>query len=795
MMTPSRTSHVATRLLPLVLAGVLSAAAALALWYGDRLEQARLLSVARAQVSDQLGTIRAQLQAGLTAPLLRTRGLVAQVIAHGDISPEIFARIAEVLLEGQRNVRNFTLSRGTEIAMVHPRAGNESILGIDYRNQPHQWPVVEQAISSGKPLLQGPVDLIQGGTGLIGRVPIWLPASGKTGAAATAGETFFGLASVVIDIPGVLADAGLTRPDLPIAVAIEGLDLVGATGDALIFGDRALFSQNPITMALSLPYGVWRLAAIPRDGWQPTGSSLTWFRFLGGTLVVFVAVVSFGAALHLGQRHRLEEALRQSSAMYHTLFARARAVMLLIDPESGQIVDANEHASRFYGYSPAILRQKTIFDFNTLPQAEVLAAMARSRAEQCNHFTFRHRLADGAIRDVENYSGPVELHGRTLLLAILHDITDRKRTEAELQRLYAAVEQCPSSIVITDTQGAIEYVNTAFTQITGYSHAEVYGQNPRILKSGETTDSEYQALWQQLLKGQPWSGVFHNKRKDGSFYWEQAHISPVFDVTRQITHYVGVKENITARREMEAAILEANRRLDAQAQELTRANAELEQFAYVASHDLRQPLRMVNSYLALITRKLQPVLNPETTGYLKYAIDGAKRMDALIMGLLEISRVGRISHPFEPVSLAERVATTLQTCTFAIAESQARVTVAPDLPTLPGDPAELQRLLDNLISNALKYRAPERAPEIDIGWRSEGEMIVFWVCDNGIGIAPDEHDRAFAMFQRLVPASAYEGTGIGLAVCRKIVEHHRGRIWIESSPGEGTCFLVALPAA
>jgi PAS domain S-box-containing protein len=507
--------------------------------------------------------------------------------------------------------------------------------------------------------------------------------------------------------------------------------------------------------------------------------------------------------------------------------------------------------------------------------------------------------------------------------------------EAERTRLVTAIEQTPASVVITDTDGRIEYVNPAFTRVTGYGLGEVLGQSPRLLKTGHTSDEEYQAMWAALKAGSPWSTVFLNKRKDGSTYWEQAQISPVRDASGAVTGFIAVKENITERirsdemirglnqrlqsildaasevaiiatdaeglittfnrgaeqmlgysasdmvdrctpavfhlpaeiatraqalsaelgiavegfqaftalaarqghdsrewtyvrrdgshvpvslvvtpvrgddqriagylgvaidigqrKQMEARLIEANRRLDNQARELGRANEELSQFAYVASHDLRQPLRMVSSYLTLIERRLQDHLDSESQSYFAFAVDGAKRMDGLIRGLLEYSRVGRNGEAFAPVSLAAVVASAVQVLSFSIADIGAQVVVAADLPTIDGDEQELQRLIGNLLGNALKYRAEDRPLRVEVAWKCNPEEITLWIRDNGMGMDPKDHDRAFGMFQRLVGREAIEGTGIGLAICRKITEHHGGRMWIESELNAGCTFFVTLP--
>ncbi|MBF0129295.1 MAG: PAS domain S-box protein [Alphaproteobacteria bacterium] len=366
----------------------------------------------------------------------------------------------------------------------------------------------------------------------------------------------------------------------------------------------------------------------------------------------------FHAFIHdVSERRAAEKALRESEARFRQMFERNTAVLLLIEPTSGAIVDANAAASLFYGYGVDRLRTMTIDRINTLPPEEIAAERANAVRHERNFFTFPHRLADGETRTVEVRSSPVNVGGRILLFSIVQDVTERKQAE----------------------------------------------------------------------------------------------------------------------------------------EELARSNAELEQFAYAASHDLRQPLRMISSYLGLLQRKLGDSLDEDGRTYMAFAIDGAKRMDALILGLLDYSRVGRVETVTEIVDLGLAVDEAIKDLELMIEETGTDLPVADDLPSVAGHPLELTRLFLNLIGNAIKYRAKGRPPRVDVGWRDGGAEWVVWVRDNGIGIAPRDHDRAFGIFQRLVGRKEVEGNGIGLAICRKIVEHHGGRIWIESTPGEGSTFLVALP--
>jgi len=227
-------------------------------------------------------------------------------------------------------------------------------------------------------------------------------------------------------------------------------------------------------------------------------------------------------------------------------------------------------------------------------------------------------------------------------------------------------------------------------------------------------------------------------------------------------------------------------------QVLKRTNAELEQFAYVASHDLRQPLRMITNYLALIAKLSPSEPGSDVERYLGYAVGGAKKMDRLIIDLLEYSRTGKSVESIL-VALGDVIGDALQSLRMDAREVAADILVADGLPTVLGDPMELTRLFQNLMGNAIKYCSADRSPKVEIGWHERGNEYLVWVKDNGMGIAPEHHDRAFQIFQRLVPKDAYEGSGIGLAICKKIVEHYGGQIWIESEIGQGSTFFMTFP--
>ncbi|MBF0373789.1 MAG: GHKL domain-containing protein [Alphaproteobacteria bacterium] len=260
---------------------------------------------------------------------------------------------------------------------------------------------------------------------------------------------------------------------------------------------------------------------------------------------------------------------------------------------------------------------------------------------------------------------------------------------------------------------------------------------------------------------------------------------------------VAVERMVTERTELlsreVAERAAAERLVEEKVRELARSNEELEQFAYVASHDLRQPLRIVISYVTLLERQLGAVVDSDSGDYIRFVRDGAHRMDRLIHDLLEYSRAGRADKALAPVDLGRVLKDALQDMAVAIEDSGAQMLTPSQAPSVIGCEMDLVRLFNNLIGNAIKYRAPDRPPQIAITVEERDGFWRFTVADNGIGIEPEHLDRIFGIFQRLHVQAEYDGTGIGLAVCKRIVERHGGTIHAESEPGQGSRFVFTLP--
>ncbi len=358
------------------------------------------------------------------------------------------------------------------------------------------------------------------------------------------------------------------------------------------------------------------------------------------------------------------------------------------------------------------------------------------------------------------------------------------RDEQQLRLQLTVLQSAANAIVITGRDGAIEWVNPAFTKLTGYSTAEAIGKNPRVLKSGMHDKAFYKEMWTTILNGRVWHGEVVNKRKDGSLYTEEMTITPFSNQEGAITHFVAIKQDVTSRKQAEEALKKSS-------DELAGSNLELQQFAYVASHDLQEPLRAVAGYLSLVEERYRDKVDEQGRLHIAGAIQGAERMHALINDLLELSRVGTRANLIKPADMNIVLKTALDNLSHRINTSGAKVT-HDALPMLNVDSNQMVLLFQNLISNAIKFQS-DQPPQIHISAKSNAGQWEFSVRDNGIGIEPKHYERIFQIFQRLHTRKEYPGTGIGLAICKKIVERHGGRIWVESMPGKGSTFYFTIP--
>jgi len=523
------------------------------------------------------------------------------------------------------------------------------------------------------------------------------------------------------------------------------------------------------------------------------------------------------------ERKQAEEKIQRAEALYRNMVELSPDGIYMSDMK-GMITSCNEAATRILGYSKDELIGKHFTKLGTLRTSDtpkylkILSAVLSGKVIEPQEVFFYHKNGTNHVVDIRTIL--LRLDGKKAIQITARDITEYKRMQEALQKAHdelekrveertrelakankelhteiterkradealreseeeksTLVEEAPIAISYVDIKGKITLVNKRFEEESGYSREEVVGKN--AFKQDWFSEDTMKYLMQRMaarLRGKPakhWEPQF--KCKDGKWIWVDIEVKVIKKMWVPVGFQI-ISRNITERKRVDEELQKA-------VAELERSNAELERFAYIASHDLQEPLRMVASYTQLLEKRYKDRFDADANDFIGYAVDGAKRMQQLINDLLTYSRVGTRGKPFEPADCMTVFATAVANLTVAIRDSGAEVTSDP-LPLVMADERQLVQLFQNLIGNAVKFHGTE-PPRVHVSAEQSGDEWVFSVRDNGIGIDSQYLDQAFKVFQRL-HGREYPGTGIGLSIAKRIVERHGGRIWLESHPGEGT---------
>ncbi len=364
-------------------------------------------------------------------------------------------------------------------------------------------------------------------------------------------------------------------------------------------------------------------------------------------------------------------------------------------------------------------------------------------------------------------------------------IESLKSAERELLNIRHALDQS-AIVAITDRAGNIIHVNDKFCEISKYPREELLGQNHRLINSGLHSREFFVDLWKTISGGKTWEGEVRNLAKDGTHYWVHTTIVPFLDQKGEPYQYVSIRYEITSRKAGEE-------QLKRYADKLEASNQELQDFASVAAHDLQEPLRKIQAFGDRIKTRYRELFPADAQNYLDRMLGSASRMQILIDDLLIYSRVKTKTQPFIRVDLNGVLKDVMADLELRIEQTHAHIE-SGKLPAIQADPSQMRQLFQNLFANGLKFHKPGAHPVIRVDAVASGSNWLIRVRDEGIGFDEKYLDRIFTIFQRLHGRSEYEGTGVGLAVCRRITERHGGSITATSRPGEGATFTVTLPA-
>jgi PAS domain S-box-containing protein len=505
------------------------------------------------------------------------------------------------------------------------------------------------------------------------------------------------------------------------------------------------------------------------------------------------------------ERKRTEETLRETNEYLENLFNHANAPIIVWDKQF--------HITRFNGAFEALTGRRTANVIGKsleilFPPAQVESSMnlikKTLKGERWEVVEIEILHVEGTTRTVLWNSATIfALDGKTPIATIAQgqDVSERKRAEEALaeseKKLRTLFETMSEGIVYEDHAGNIISANPAAVRLLGLSLDQMQGRtslDPRwkaIHEDGSPFPGETHSLRIAAMTGKPGhdeiQGIYNPK--SGAYLWLNINSTPEFlPGEKEPYRAYAVFRDITERKQ-------AEKQLKALNESLERSNRELEQFAYVASHDLQEPLRMVSSYTQLLEQRYKDKLDQDANDFIGYAVDGANRMQRLIQDLLEYSRVTTRGQTMAPLDSHETLGEAVKNLQAAIHETGALVT-SNELPIVLGDRTQIVQVFQNLIGNGIKFQRQGEAPRIHVTAENDSldsRFQIFKISDNGIGIEPRHFERLFEIFQRLHGKQEYPGTGIGLALCKRIVERHGGRIWLESEQGKGSTFFFTLP--
>ncbi len=503
------------------------------------------------------------------------------------------------------------------------------------------------------------------------------------------------------------------------------------------------------------------------------------------------------------ERDRLLEQAQEERGRFNAVLEEMPAGVLIAEAPSGKLIRGNEQLERILGHPFLKAAESAEYDrykgfhHDGRPYELEEWPLTRSirKGEIITGEEIRITRENGDAGVISVSAAPIrDVRDRIIAgVAVFNDITDRimaedalRESESKFRNIASAAQD---AVILINNEGTVGFWNDAATNMFGYTSEEMIGKNlhnfimPERYRLDHVRGFEaFKATGHGKFIGKTYE--IEAQRKDGTEFPVELSLAAI--KLKDKWNSIGIVRNITQRKLAEEELKKT-------LAELERSNKELQHFAYAASHDLLEPLRTVASFLQLLSRKYSGKLDEKADKYISFAVDGANRMSVLINDLLTYSRAGTKGKEFAPVNMEEILRQAIANLKMSIEESKAVIDFK-ELPVLYGDDSQLVQLMQNLISNAIKFRRKGEQPQIRVSAASKGKEWVFGVHDNGIGIDPGFYDRIFTIFQRLHSREEYPGTGIGLAICRKIVERHGGRIWAEAKPGEGSSFYFTMPA-
>ncbi len=514
-----------------------------------------------------------------------------------------------------------------------------------------------------------------------------------------------------------------------------------------------------------------------------------------------IPILLEGTSQDITFRKKAEKAVKESEEKYKMIFNSNPLANWIYDLESLKILEVNDSAITHYGYTKKEFLNMSINDIFVLEEIADIIRVNKNIKNygMLNLGQWKHIKKNSTKINVTITGHTIVYNNKNAVMIVSNDITEIMQSQQALaksiERFEYATKATSDAIWDFDLISNTIYWGEGFNTLFGYKMRE---SKPGVdLWEAFIHPEDSRKIKQSIQKiiNDPteiyWKGQYRFRKFDGNYTTVADSGIVVRDEKGIPYRIIGAMQDITERIQKEIVLKELNIQLNKRAEELATSNAELEQFAYIASHDLQEPLRMVTSFLTQIQKKYEPQLDEAGQIYIRFAVDGAVRMRRIILDLLEYSRVGRQQYLFEKINISEILKEAFSMYINIITEKKIFISYE-SIPDIIAAKIPIQQLFQNLISNAIKYQQPDSIPNIKISVTDKAAHWQFAVTDNGIGIDREYFNKVFVIFQRLHSKDEYSGTGIGLAICKKIIDNHHGKIWVESIPEKGSTFYFTI---
>lgn len=814
--------------LPAVLALAVVCAAA---FFAEQQNRTIHKQTQRAHVQQHAGLIKSRLEAQLNGDYQRMRGLAAMLATEPEMAQARFSQIAAHVLNGETAIRHFAAAPGLVVSLVHPMKGNASIIGLDYNKNEAQRAAAYRVRDSGDMVLAGPVQLVQGGSGFIYRLPIF---------ADTAGEVpeFWGILSAVTDTERLYASAGLTEQHDDIEYALMGKDGTGAAGSQF-YGSGDVLEGNPVLLDINLPVGSWQLAARPSGGWDTRPDNLGHLRLAllaAGALIVFptflAGKLSAARQAAIGKLRRREAELESVSRRLEIAVKTSRVGIWECNADADLFTwDSRMH--ELYGLpadrSP-ITSEAWLDRLHPEDRERALQSFQQAERDKTQFSEeFRIVLDDGSVKHIRalasnftdaqgsrwligvNWNVSEDVHLREELLraneALSHQNMELnagkqaleaahaalQKQQAELHRLSLVAKHASDSIILTDASQRILWVNEAFTRATGYFPAEAIGRTPSDLLDGQNTDP---GVIREMNRHKAMGKRFHTEilsyTKSGAEIWLDTNIVPVTGPDGTVDLIIGIERDITRSKQRERELAEAK----VAAEQADRAKSE---FLANMSHEIRTPMNGIIGMADLLAEAKLPEDEQQNVEVIR---GSAQALLKIINDILDLSRLeaGKFSIIEEDFVLRDCLGSAAGLFRPKALEKglELNVTYSGGLPErLRGDDGRLRQILVNLIGNAVKFTREGRIDVRVSHAPGDPYCLVVEVEDSGIGVSAAQAQHIFDRFTQADAATtkSFGGTGLGLTISSMLARRMGGGISVQSEPGQGSCFRLEVQMA